>query len=100
MQNLEIDKEYTIERGRKKWYDFNNAQNVTLRFNPRSKSWFLLQKMLDAIILGLVAVMIYELFPRSKINTEKLNYLLKNPSAIKGVGKKTIEKIKKFLDYK
>lgn len=58
--------ERPIEKNRYKWYNFNREESVLLTFNPKSKIWSLIQKMIDAIVLGLITVMVYELLPRSK----------------------------------
>ena len=71
--NLE-QKKYTerpVEKDRYKWYNFESEQSVLLEFSPKSKFWFLFQKMMDAVVLGLIAVMLYELLPRSKPNIKK-----------------------------
>ena len=60
-----------VRSGNYKWYRFNHEKSVLVNFNPKSKIWSLFQKMLDAIVLGLVAVMLYELLPRSKPNIKK-----------------------------
>jgi hypothetical protein len=55
-----------VRTDRYKWYRFNNEKSVLIGFSPKSKMWFVIQKMFDAIILGLIAVGIYELLPKPK----------------------------------
>ena len=65
--------ERPIRSDKYKWYDFDNEQGVLLNFTPKSRLWLLIQKMIDAIVLGLIAVGLYELLPRSKPNIKKKN---------------------------
>ncbi len=43
-----------------KWFKLEGDYSL-IRFNPKSKPWFLIQKILDTLILGLISVIIYEL---------------------------------------
>ena len=59
-----------IYKGKYKKYSFNDTSKIFLRFTPKSKPLFLLQKFLDAIILGIMAVLFYnfgkEIFQKIK----------------------------------
>jgi len=61
--------ERPVKNDKYKRYDFDNESSVLISFNPKSKRWFLFQKMLDAIILGLIVIGIYELLPNPKRKT-------------------------------
>lgn len=58
--------ERPIKSDRYKWYNFEGDSNVLVFFNPRSKFWFLIGKMIDAIMLGLI-VFILSRFPLKEI---------------------------------
>ncbi len=59
----QIKQELPIFMGKYKRYEFeDNTTHVLFRFTPKVKRWVLVQKMLDAIILGLISVFIYDLF--------------------------------------
>lgn len=52
----------TVWRGRTKEFKFNKENNILIQSSPISKFWFLIQKIADALILGILSVIIYELF--------------------------------------
>lgn len=60
-----ITKDEPIFKGKYKRFWVGDNSGTLIRFNPKSKWWFLLQKILDTLVLGIIAVAIYD-FPWSK----------------------------------
>lgn len=75
----EVKKEMPVSVGSYKEYTFNDVNSITMRFSPKSKFWSLIQKAADAIILGLIAVLIYDAFKllevkQNKISNQRIRY--------------------------
>ncbi len=77
-----------------KWFKFD-SESTLIRFNPKSKPWFLFQKILDTLLLGIIAVMIYE------IDWLKLLQFLKKvyKSTLQELSMKHIVKIEKEITH-
>jgi len=52
--------EGALWRGNNKEFHFKNVMHVSLQASPKSKLWFFVQLMLDALVLGLVVVLLFE----------------------------------------
>lgn len=68
-----LKKESPIFRGKHKEFEFNDTHSIILRFNPKSKGWSLLQKVLDGVFAGLIAVLIYELLKEIVVRKKNTN---------------------------
>lgn len=53
-----------IRWGIEKTFHFTDKSSFMFFFNPVNKWWFLMQKIFDAVILGIIAATIYDLFTR------------------------------------
>lgn len=60
--NGNMDRPEPILRGKYKRYILNDTPSALIRFVPEKKIWFLTQKILDAILLGILSILIYEFF--------------------------------------
>lgn len=69
--------ELPLWRGNLKSFHFNDG-DVLIRTSPKSRWWLLCQKFIDAIILGLISVIIFEIFNLSFFKNDKKKILRKN----------------------
>lgn len=85
IMNAVPKEERPIQGGRYKWYQFGDGTNsFILRFDPKSKWWFVVQKSLDYIVLGIIAVLLYDLIKSINPNVWKeLKKDLKNWTGMK-----------------
>ncbi|MBI2135806.1 hypothetical protein HYU06_01925 [Candidatus Woesearchaeota archaeon] len=92
-----------------KKYSNITDRSFFLRFNPQRRELAELQKVVDSIVLGILSVLIYELFTKNSSNlkskkdktrnkkTLQLNNLLNNQTRIKGISSQTLLKLKKIF---
>lgn len=55
-----IKEDSPIRADNYKAYEFENADNIFITFNPKLKKYLFLQKLLDTIVLGLIVILLYE----------------------------------------
>ena len=55
-----IKEDSPIKADNYKAYEFEDADNIFITFNPKLKKYLFLQKLLDTIGLGLIVVLLYE----------------------------------------
>ena len=83
-------RETSIYKGGSKLYRFEDTSDVKFRFSPIRKLSFLLQKILDALILGIIAMFFYLLI-------KKTYKPPKNPNTMEKKENKTIKEIHKWI---
>jgi len=65
----EVNNNEGIWRGNHEKINFEeNTQSISLQYSPKSKIWFYVEKIFEAIILGLCSVFLYDIIRESKKN--------------------------------
>lgn len=65
------EEESNVWMGSSKSIPFNNTNRIYISSTPLSKKWLFAQKVLDAIFLGIIAVIMYEIFFDSYFSVKK-----------------------------
>ena len=57
-----VSREESVWRGISKTFRFGNENYILITSSPKSKYWFFWQKIADTIILGIIVIILYEMF--------------------------------------